>query len=184
MRSTYRRRSGRPRARSARARSASSSAHCKTSRRARESSSPPRASHPLPASSHIDDGSSSWTDSLLFNPARVPPGTPIEIATDPGLSLSLRRREVPEPGARGWSRVSGSLRALVSAEPGSQLSVFADAGGHMFAPCLSCGNRAAPGHRFRRARPQPATLSPRRARRGRARARSRAPRRCLRSGRG
>ena len=37
---------------------------------------------------------------------------------------------MPDPGALGWSRVSGSLRALVSAEPGSQLSVFADAGGH------------------------------------------------------
>ena len=70
------------------------------------------------------------TVSLLFDPAHVEPGTPIEIATDPGLSLSLWRREVPEPGARGWSRVSGRLRALVSAEPGSQLSVFAEAGGH------------------------------------------------------
>ena len=71
------------------------------------------------------------TVSLLFDPAQVAPGTPIEIATDPGLSLSLRRREVPQPGARGWSRASGSLRALVSAEPGSQLSVFAEAGGYV-----------------------------------------------------
>jgi hypothetical protein len=70
------------------------------------------------------------TISLLFDPTRVPPGTPIEIATDPGLSLGLRRREVPEPVAGGWSRVRGALRALVSAEPGSQLSVFAEAGGH------------------------------------------------------
>jgi hypothetical protein len=68
--------------------------------------------------------------SLLFDPARVAPGTPIELATDPGLSLRLYRREVPEPVAGGWSRVSGKLRALVSAEPGSQLSVFAEAGGH------------------------------------------------------
>jgi hypothetical protein len=68
--------------------------------------------------------------SLLFDPARVPPGTPIEVATDPGLSLSLSRRDVPEPGARGWSRVSGRLRALVAAEPGSQLSFFAEAGGY------------------------------------------------------
>lgn len=68
--------------------------------------------------------------SLLFDPARVPPGTPIEIATDPGLSLRLYRQDVPEPVAGGWSRVSGKLRALVSAEPGSQLSVFAEAGGH------------------------------------------------------
>jgi hypothetical protein len=69
--------------------------------------------------------------SLLFDPTRIPPGTPIEIATDPGLSLSLWRQEVPEPGARGWSRMSGSLRALVSAEAGSQLSVFAEAGGYV-----------------------------------------------------
>jgi len=68
--------------------------------------------------------------SLLFDPTRVMPGTPIEVATDPGLRLSLWRREVPEPIARGWSRVSGTLRALVSAEPGSQLSVFAEAGGY------------------------------------------------------
>jgi hypothetical protein len=70
------------------------------------------------------------TVSLLFDPAQIPAETPIEIATDPGLSLSLRRGDVPEPGARGWSRTSGALRALVSAEPGSQLSVFAEAGGH------------------------------------------------------
>jgi hypothetical protein len=70
------------------------------------------------------------TVSLLFDPKRVAPGAPIEIATDPGLSLSLWRAEVPTPGARGWSRVSGSVRALVSAEPGSQLSVFAEAGGY------------------------------------------------------
>jgi hypothetical protein len=67
--------------------------------------------------------------SLLFDPARIPPGTPIEIATDPGLSLSLRRAEVPKPGLRGWSSTTGGLRASVSAEPGSRLSVFAEAGG-------------------------------------------------------
>jgi hypothetical protein len=70
------------------------------------------------------------TVSLLFDPIQIPTGTPIEIATDPGLSLSLWRQDVPEAGARGWSRVSGRVRALVSAEPGSQLSVFAAAGGH------------------------------------------------------
>lgn len=70
------------------------------------------------------------TVSLLFDAAQVPPGTPIEIATDPGLSLRLWRQDVPAPVAGGWSRVSGRLRALVSAEPGSQLSVFAEAGGH------------------------------------------------------
>jgi hypothetical protein len=68
--------------------------------------------------------------SLLFDPARVSPGTPIEIATDPGLSLRLYRPDVPEPVAGGWSRVSGKLRAFVSAEPGSQLSAIAEAGGY------------------------------------------------------
>jgi hypothetical protein len=70
------------------------------------------------------------TLSLLFDPTRVPPGTPIEVATDPGLSLSMRQFEVPPPGALGWARVSGALRARASAEPGSRLSVFAEAGGH------------------------------------------------------
>ena len=35
--------------------------------------------------------------SLLFDPARVRPGTPIEVATDPGLSLRLWRQDVPDP---------------------------------------------------------------------------------------
>ncbi len=69
--------------------------------------------------------------SLLFDPARIQPGTPIEIATDPGLTLHFYRQDVSEPTASGWSRVSGKLRALVSTEPGSQLSVFAEAAGHV-----------------------------------------------------
>ncbi len=68
------------------------------------------------------------TVSILFDPSRVPAGTPIEIATDPGLSLSLRRPDVPAPGVQGWARVSGRLRALASASPGSRLSIFAVAG--------------------------------------------------------
>jgi hypothetical protein len=36
---------------------------------------------------------------------------------------------VSEPGVLGWSSVTGRLRASVSAEPGSRLSVFAEAGG-------------------------------------------------------
>ncbi len=70
------------------------------------------------------------TVSVLFDPTRIPAGTAIELATDPGLSLSLGRPVVPEPGARGWSRVSGTLRALASADPGSRLCVFAEAGGY------------------------------------------------------
>jgi hypothetical protein len=68
--------------------------------------------------------------SLLFDPARVPPGTPIEVATHPGVSLRCRRQEVPQPVKGGWSRVTGTLRALVSADAGSRLSVFAAAGEH------------------------------------------------------
>jgi hypothetical protein len=103
-----------------------------------DTSSPPRASAPAAVDAAMRFKQSpirvhpgeQRTASLLFDPTQVPPGTPIEIATDPGLSVSLWRQEVPQPGARGWSRVSGSVRALVSAEPGSQLSVFAAAGGH------------------------------------------------------
>ncbi len=68
--------------------------------------------------------------SLLFDPTRIAPGTPIEIATDPGLSLRLWRHDVPDPVQGGWSRVTGTLRARVSAEPGSRLSAFTEAGGY------------------------------------------------------
>lgn len=104
---------------------------------------PPRAVTPAASAEEVIDAAmrfkqspirmhpgSQRTVSILFDPARVPAGTPIEVAADPGLSLSLRRHEVPDPGARGWARVSGSLRALVSAEPGSRLSIFAAAGEH------------------------------------------------------
>jgi hypothetical protein len=69
------------------------------------------------------------TVSLLFDPTRVPARTSIEVSTDPGLSLSLRQYEVPTPGPLGWARVSGNLRARASVEPGSRLSVFAEAAG-------------------------------------------------------
>jgi len=52
------------------------------------------------------------------------------VVTDSGLALSLRQYEVPEPGSLGWARIGGQLRARVSVEPGSRLSVFAEAGGH------------------------------------------------------
>jgi hypothetical protein len=70
------------------------------------------------------------TVSLLFDAARVRPGTPLELALDDGLALVLPQRTVPEPGARGWSRLSGTLRARVSVDPGSRLVVLAEAGGH------------------------------------------------------
>lgn len=66
--------------------------------------------------------------SLLFDPERISPGTPIEIAADPGLALSLWQNDVPEPVRSGWARVSGHLRAHTSTSPGSRLSIFAVAG--------------------------------------------------------
>jgi len=68
--------------------------------------------------------------SLLFDPARVPPGTPIAVAADTGLTVTLRRDTVPEPDHRGWVSVSGRLRASTSVEPGSRLAVLAQAGTH------------------------------------------------------
>jgi len=68
--------------------------------------------------------------SLLFDPERVPSGTSIEVIADQGLALRLRQDTVPEPGRAGWSRVSGTLRARVSVEPGSHLFALAQAGEH------------------------------------------------------
>ena len=50
-------------------------------------------------------GRSSVRSRFCSTRSRVPAGTPIEVAADPGLSVSLWRHEVPEPGARGWARV-------------------------------------------------------------------------------
>lgn len=68
--------------------------------------------------------------SLLIDPQRIPPGTPIHIAVDPGLGINLDHETVPQPLRSGWSRVTGYLRCRVSAEPGARLSVLAEAGGH------------------------------------------------------
>jgi hypothetical protein len=70
------------------------------------------------------------TVSLLFDPEQVPPGSPIVVVADAGLSLRLWKDVVPEPGPRGWARVSGTLRARATVEPGSLLAVLAEAGEH------------------------------------------------------
>jgi hypothetical protein len=70
------------------------------------------------------------TITIQANPDFIPAGTPIEIDTDPGLTLSLRTDTLPEPGARGLSAIAGSIRAKVTVEPGSRLTVTATAGQH------------------------------------------------------
>jgi hypothetical protein len=66
--------------------------------------------------------------SLLIDPQRVPPGTPIQITCDSGLSWKPPRDPiVPAAQQAGWSRLSGLVRARVTAEPGSRLTVMVQA---------------------------------------------------------
>jgi hypothetical protein len=68
--------------------------------------------------------------SLVIDPARVPPGTPLEVTADAGLRLKLWEQTVPEPNRSGWSRITGTLRARAAVEPGARLIVLAEAAGH------------------------------------------------------
>lgn len=68
--------------------------------------------------------------SLVIDPAQVPPGTRVEVTTDAGLRLKLWDDVVPEPNRGGWSRLTGTLRARVSVEPGARLGASAEAAGH------------------------------------------------------
>jgi hypothetical protein len=68
--------------------------------------------------------------SLVFDPAQIPPGTPVTVSADPGVRLKLWEENVPEPNRGGWSRLTGSLRARVSTDPGARLTVVAEAAGH------------------------------------------------------
>ena len=52
------------------------------------------------------------------------------MTADAGLRLKLWDEVVPEPNRGGWSRLTGTLRARVSVEPGARLSVTAEAAGH------------------------------------------------------
>jgi hypothetical protein len=70
------------------------------------------------------------TVTLLADPARVPPGTTVEIEADPGLTVLLRTAAIPEPGTRGYSTVQVNVRARVTVEPGSRLAVLAAASEH------------------------------------------------------
>ena len=54
----------------------------------------------------------------------------MEIEADPGLNVILRTDTIPEPGVRGYSTVQAHVRARVTVEPGSRLTVLAAAGEH------------------------------------------------------
>ncbi|MGH2969056.1 MAG: hypothetical protein ACRDK0_08320, partial [Solirubrobacteraceae bacterium] len=69
--------------------------------------------------------------SLVIDPAQVPPGSPVAVTADAGLRLKFWEDAVPEPNRSGWSRLTGSLRARVSVDPGARLAVIAEAAGHM-----------------------------------------------------
>ncbi len=68
--------------------------------------------------------------SLLFDPGRIGPGTAVTVIADTGLRLKLWADVVPEPHSRGWSRLTGTLRARATVPPGSRLAILAEAGEH------------------------------------------------------
>ena len=68
--------------------------------------------------------------SILFDPGRIAMGTEVSLSGDRGLSVHLDATSVPDARDRGWARLGGRLRAQVSVEPGSRLTVTAEAAGH------------------------------------------------------
>jgi hypothetical protein len=70
------------------------------------------------------------TVTLLANPELVAPGTPVETDADPGLHVTLRAGEVPEASSRSRCAMPVVVRARVTVEPGSRLTVVAAASEH------------------------------------------------------
>ena len=68
--------------------------------------------------------------SLLIDPEQIPAGTPVHVAGDAGITITLWADSVPAPVRGGWSRLDANLRCRVSADPGARLSVLAEAAGH------------------------------------------------------
>jgi len=68
--------------------------------------------------------------SLLVDPERIPAGSRVQAIVDQGLNIHLWTDTVPEPVRSGWSRVDANLRCRATADPGSRLSVLAEAGGY------------------------------------------------------
>ncbi|MHB1568247.1 MAG: hypothetical protein ACYC0H_03490, partial [Solirubrobacteraceae bacterium] len=67
---------------------------------------------------------------LIADPAQITPGTMVQAEADPGLHLTLRAEELPQPGGRGYCTIQATVRARVTAQPGARLSVLAAAGMH------------------------------------------------------
>jgi hypothetical protein len=70
------------------------------------------------------------TVTLLADPKRVIPGTKLEVDADPGLSVTLRQPELPEPGRRGASTIQMTVRGRVTVEPGARLTLLATTDEH------------------------------------------------------
>jgi hypothetical protein len=70
------------------------------------------------------------TVTLFAEPSIVPPGSAVEVDADPGLTIMLRGGTVPQPNSRGTCAVPLNVRARVTVEPGSRLSILAAAGEH------------------------------------------------------
>lgn len=69
--------------------------------------------------------------SLLIDPERIPPGSPVHAAVDPGLWIKLSREVVPDPVRAGWSRIDANLRVRVSVDPGARLTVLVESLGEV-----------------------------------------------------
>jgi hypothetical protein len=69
--------------------------------------------------------------SLLIDPERIAAGTGVNVAVDAGLWINMTSEVVPTPVRAGWSRIDANIRVRVTADPGSRLSVLAEAGGEV-----------------------------------------------------
>jgi len=68
---------------------------------------------------------------LLSDPEQIPPGTLVNVAVDPGLSVNLSSETIPDPVRSGFSRIDANVRCRVSCDPGARLTVLAEAGGQL-----------------------------------------------------
>ncbi|MGH3417182.1 MAG: hypothetical protein ACRDSS_12000, partial [Actinocrinis sp.] len=70
------------------------------------------------------------TVTLLADPEQIAPGTLVQTDADPGLHVTLRTDQLPEPTSRAHSTIPIVVRARVTAQPGSRLTVLAAAAEH------------------------------------------------------